>query len=295
MKEPDAFPRSIGQLARPVGFAQHAPRGFAAGMPQGGYGQLIQREGFAQYFADNPAQAAAEDTPKRESLPRAKRYDASKQRPETYPWPDMIVSNLINKSEAGSEWRTFDKILEVRARSIGRTVGLKNFQCVIIPMRELHDAMDERHVSAVRDPNPKRRRRIAQETLGNINGIIEDLANEEQHQSWVSASDEPTFLWMPGYVRVGRQEGCGPNGIGVTLEEEDIFEQRKNRLVSRVCRELGFNPVHFTSLEQPVVGMVDTSPLPVDRLHFSLPPMPIDMPFRAVRAYGPDHQAAKCL
>ena len=293
MKETNAYPGNFGGKVLSVGFARHvSTAGYGSSMPRGGYGHFMRTDGFAQYFTNESSQETEEPT-RRKPLSRAKRYNATKQKAETHPWPSMVVSNLIDKSEAGSDWRTFDRVLEMRARRIGRSVGLKNFQCVIIPAKELHNAMDEKYVSVARDPNPKRRLRLVQDTLNDINGIIEDLAAEEQHQAWADASDEPPRLWTSGYVRLVQQEGCGPHGIGMTLHDEEVFEQRKSKLVSRVCAELDFNPVHFSPIEQPSVLMVDTSPLSPDGLHFAIPPAPYDIPFRAVRAYGPDHQAAK--
>ena len=290
MKEPNAYPGSFGGGVKPIGFARHAqPRSYGSIMSSG-YGRFMRTEGFAQYVVEGAD--VIEDEKPRRSVPRAKRYNASQQRPETYEWPDMVVSSLIDKSQAGSGWRNFDRTLDARARQIGRSVGLRNFQCVIIPGKELHRAMDEKYTSAARDSNEKRRLRLVNKTREDINGIIEDLAREEQLES--SASKKSASLWVPGKANIGMQEGYGAYGIGVMLEDEvGLFAQRKHSLVARICSELGFNPVHFTPLEEPMVLMVYTSPVPTDGLNFTFPPTPYDIPLRSTRAYGPDQQVAK--
>jgi len=239
----------------------------------------------------------------------------------TYPWPDISVERRINAPEAGRRWSQFGADAEHRARNIGRAVFWKQLKCSLITPKEMNDALTEVHGSIARDPNDGRRKAKAQDIAAKANRFIAHLALEQDraerfvelaessdlrqraldpdNPAWEIALAEQALsendpkpqtasLWIPGNFEVGQQEGVGPNGIGFSLDDTDgRLADGRRELVSGICRVLSLNQEHFTAAEdwKPHVLVVDTSPLPVDGLVFTLPRMPLDMPLKAPRAY----------
>jgi hypothetical protein len=245
--------------AKPIGFAAHAQPSYS----------------FARYL-DGDNRVSLREKP----TPRARRFDAPKTTAQLYPWPGMVVVRKIDAPEANKRWRPYYEKVESSARRIGRAVGYRNIRCELVTQAELHSALNEYYADAAHDPIDSRRNGIADKFIGKLNGLLEQM----QKDTFDTKEEE---LWTPLIFEVGEQEGVGPNGIGVSLVDENhSFARASTMVVDRLTNGLGLNPVHFRPSTEPRILFVDTSPLPVDGLRYSLPKdMPIDLPLKAPRAY----------
>jgi len=253
-----------------AGFSEAKSIGFAS----------YDQPSYSLFSGAKPQERSQKERPDK-GTNRAKRFDAPKKG-EPYPWPSMAVARKLDAPEAGRRWRSYYEKTEMHARRIGRAVGFRNIRCELIGQTELHNALIERYPDVAHDPNEHRRNQTVRKFTTQLNAILELL----QRDSFDTPTEE---LWSPLIYEVGEQEGVGPNGIGITLLDSSHSYARASRLlVERVATDMQLNPVHFNPQTEPRVLLIDTHPLPVEGLHFSLPKdMPIDMPFKAPRAYTP--------
>lgn len=233
---------------------------------------------------------------------------------DTYAWPAIEISRKIDMTEVHTPWRRFFKNIDEAMRPHGRALPLKHWRLVYFSADELGDMLTHHYGRLSHQPDDRQRRITAREVVNDINHTIRDIDSarwtaetalltespnlylrtndpdnsdliEEDRTAMYAVEDVMRPLWRPGRFEMGREEGHGPYGIGLTVQPDSIISDEMREIRGILAEKYSFDSKFLRSGWMQQIQIVDTSPLPVHGMHKTVPGYPLTMPLQGPRAF----------